>query len=79
MIEKGPSKERNEEKGAYEGQNEGNRPLKNFCSANIKKVPRAYDSLKPALGGLRVAIHFWVAGSLALPMLQQCFALADGI
>jgi hypothetical protein len=49
MIERGPSKEKNGEKGAYKGQNEGNRLLKNFCSANIKKVPRAYESLNPAL------------------------------
>jgi hypothetical protein len=51
MIERGPLKEKNGEKGAYKGQNEGNRLLKNFCSANIKniKVPRAYESLNPAL------------------------------
>ncbi len=49
MIERGPSKEKNGEKGEYKGQNEGNRLLKNFCSANIKKVPRAYESLNPAL------------------------------
>jgi hypothetical protein len=24
-------------------------PQKNFCSANIKKVPNAYESLNPAL------------------------------
>jgi hypothetical protein len=24
-------------------------PEKNFCSANISKVPRAYESLNPAL------------------------------
>ncbi len=49
MIEKGPTKEKNEEKGAYKGQNDGNRPSKNFSSANIKKVPRAHESLNPAL------------------------------
>ncbi len=27
----------------------GINPQKNFCSASIKKVPRAYDSLNPAL------------------------------
>jgi hypothetical protein len=54
-------------------------PQKKFSSANIKKVPTAYESLNPALGGLRVAIHFWVAGSLALPKLQQCLTLAHGI
>jgi hypothetical protein len=49
---KGPTTEKNEEKGAYEGQNEGNKlkKKKKFCSANIKKVPWAYESLNPALG-----------------------------
>jgi|LakMenEpi03Aug12_release.lakeMendotaPanAssembly.Ray.scaffolds.fasta_scaffold3113219_1 hypothetical protein len=41
MIEKGPTTEKNEEKGGYEGKNEGNKPS--------KKVPRAYESLNPAL------------------------------
>ncbi len=49
MIERGPSKEKNGEKGAYKGQNEGNRLSKKFCSTNIKKVPRAYEILNPAL------------------------------
>jgi hypothetical protein len=37
-------KTKNERKGAYKGQNEGNRPSK------IQKVPRVYESLNPALG-----------------------------
>jgi hypothetical protein len=49
MIERGHTKEKNEEKGADEGQNERNRLSKKFCSTNIKKLPRAYDSLSPAL------------------------------
>ncbi len=46
---KGAYNGKNEEKGAYEGQNEGNKLQKIFCSANIKKVPRAYETLNPAL------------------------------
>ncbi len=44
MIERRPSKEKKGEKGAYKGQNEGNR-----LSKNIKKVPRAYESLNLGL------------------------------
>jgi hypothetical protein len=53
MIERGPKKEKNEEKGAYEVQNKGNRSSKKICSQNFKKVPRAYESLNPALPGKR--------------------------
>jgi hypothetical protein len=49
MIERGPSKEKNGEKGAYKGQNKGNRLSKKIFFANIKKVPGAYESLDPAL------------------------------
>jgi hypothetical protein len=35
MIEKGPTKEKNEEKGAHESQNEGIDSQKKFGSANI--------------------------------------------
>ncbi len=31
MLKRGPTKEKNEEKGAYKGQNEGNRPSKFFA------------------------------------------------
>jgi hypothetical protein len=37
MIEKGPSKEKNGEKGAYKGQNEGNRLSKIFAPQISKK------------------------------------------
>jgi hypothetical protein len=37
MIERGPTKEKNEEKGAYEGQNEGNRPSKKFLLRKYQK------------------------------------------
>jgi hypothetical protein len=43
---KGP---RNEKKGPTKVKMEGIDPQKIFCSANIKKVPRAYESLNPAL------------------------------
>jgi hypothetical protein len=49
MIERRPTKEKNEEKEAYEGLNERNRRSKKFYSAIIKEVPRAYESLNPAL------------------------------
>jgi hypothetical protein len=44
---KGPTKAKNDRKGVYEGN--GINHQKNFCSVNIKKVPEAYESLKPAL------------------------------
>jgi hypothetical protein len=37
MIGRGPTKEKNEEKGAYEGQNEGNRPSKKFLLHKYQK------------------------------------------
>jgi hypothetical protein len=37
------------EKGPTKVQMKGNDPLKIVCSANILKVPRAYESLNPAL------------------------------
>jgi hypothetical protein len=46
---KGAYNGKNEEKGAYEGQNEGNKLSKKFCSANIIKVPKAYETLNPVL------------------------------
>jgi hypothetical protein len=46
MIEKGPTKEK---KGPTKVKMEGIDPQKYFCSANIKKVPRVYESLNPAL------------------------------
>jgi hypothetical protein len=46
---KGPTKTKNEGKGAYKVQTEGNRPLKFFALQNILKVPRAYESLNPGL------------------------------
>jgi hypothetical protein len=49
MIEKGPTKEKNEKNGLTKVKMEGIDPQKIFCSANIKKVPRAYKSLYPAL------------------------------
>jgi hypothetical protein len=52
MIERGPTKEKNEEKGAYEGK--GIDPQKIFYSTSIKKVPRAYESLDTALQATRV-------------------------
>jgi hypothetical protein len=47
--EKGLTKTKNEGTGTYKGQNEGNRPSKKLCSAEIQKVPRAFESLNPAL------------------------------
>jgi hypothetical protein len=41
MWKRGPTKTKNEGKGAYKGQNEGNR--------SSKKYPRAYESLNPGL------------------------------
>jgi hypothetical protein len=49
MIEKWSTKEKNEKTGPTKVQMEGIDPQKIFCSANIKKVPRAYKSLNPAL------------------------------
>ncbi len=49
MIEKGPTKEKNEKKGPMKVKMEGIDAQKIFCSANFKKVPRAYESLNPAL------------------------------
>ncbi len=49
MIEKGPTREKNEEKVPTKVIMKGIDPQKNFSSANIKKVPRAYESLNPAL------------------------------
>ncbi len=40
MRKKGPTKTKNEGKGAYKGQNEGKKNL---------KVPRAYERLNPGL------------------------------
>jgi hypothetical protein len=37
MIEKGPTTEKNEEKGAYNGQNEGNKPSRNFLLRKYQK------------------------------------------
>jgi hypothetical protein len=53
MIERGPSKKKNGEKGAYKSQNERNRLSKKICFANIKKGPRAYESLNPAQSTVR--------------------------
>ncbi len=50
MRKKGLTKTKNDGTGTYKGQNEGNRPAKNFCLVKIQKVPRAYESLNPALG-----------------------------
>jgi hypothetical protein len=58
--DKGAYESKNDRKGAYKEkkwgkrglwicQNEWNRPSKKICSTNIKKVPRAYESLNPAL------------------------------
>jgi hypothetical protein len=49
MIEKGPSMEKMRKKGPTKVTMKGINPQKTFCSANIKKVPRAYESLNPAL------------------------------
>ncbi len=49
MIERGPSKEKGGGNGPTKVKMKGIDPQKNFCSANIKKVPRAYESLNAAL------------------------------
>jgi hypothetical protein len=54
MIKRGHTKEKNDVKVTYEGQNEGNRPSKKILLRNIKKLPRAYDSLIPALSRLGI-------------------------
>jgi hypothetical protein len=38
MIERGPTKEKNVEKGAYEGQNERNRPSKKLLLCKYQKI-----------------------------------------
>ncbi len=38
-----------EEKGAYEGQNEVNIPLKKFLLWKYQKLPRAHESLNTSL------------------------------
>jgi hypothetical protein len=47
MVEKGPTKEKNEKRGATKVKMKRIDPQKNFCSANIKKAARAYESLNP--------------------------------
>jgi hypothetical protein len=42
-------KAKNDEKGAYKRQNEGNGTSKIFALKNNQKVSRAYESLNPAL------------------------------
>ncbi len=37
MVEKGPTTEKNEEKGTYEGQNEGNKPSKKNFAPQISR------------------------------------------
>ncbi len=49
MIEKGPTMEKMRKKGPTNVKMKGINPQKKFCSANIKKVSRAYESLNPAL------------------------------
>jgi hypothetical protein len=50
MIERGPTKEKMRKKGPTKVKIKGIDPQKIFYSTNIKKVPRAYESLDPALG-----------------------------
>ncbi len=46
---RGLQKKKNEKKGLTKVKMEGIDPQKFFWSANIKKMPRAYESLNPAL------------------------------
>jgi hypothetical protein len=46
---KGPTTEKMRKKGLTKVKMKGINPQKNFCSANIKKLPRAYENLNPAL------------------------------
>jgi hypothetical protein len=49
MIGNGFTKVNNDEKGANKVKMKRIDLQKKFCSANNKKVPRAYESLNPAL------------------------------
>jgi hypothetical protein len=46
----GLQRKKNEGKGPMKVKMKGRDTQKKFCSSNIKKVPRAYESLNPALG-----------------------------
>jgi hypothetical protein len=46
---KGPTTEKMRKRGPTKVKMKGINPQKKFCFANIKKVPRAYESLNPAL------------------------------
>ncbi len=55
---KGAYKVKNEVKGPTKVKMKGIDPQKIFSSANIKKVPRAYESLNPALPGFPSEVLF---------------------
>ncbi len=45
----GPTKVKNEQKGAYGAQNDGNRAIKKFLLCKFYKILRVYETLNPDL------------------------------
>ncbi len=62
MIEKGPTKKKTRKKGPTKVKMKGINPQKNFASQISNKVPRAYESLNPALIQVQTVVKLIAEG-----------------